>query len=210
MRHNKLFVPTPGTTRRFLLAQWRRGTVFGWEMPMNLRVRFGPNLVGLFVLVMVYHFSATYSWGEDKDENRASLTGLPGIGVQVILTDAAEKAGYSEVRLRTDVELRLRESRIRVLTRQEVLSTQGYPDLVVRLDAGEEGGVMVFSIDVSVVQAVTLVRNRTISLLEAQTWSSGAYGTVGRIKFAETIRSSVRTQVERFINAFLGVNPSGR
>ena len=107
-------------------------------------------------------------------KNRASLAGLPGVSVQVILTDAAEKAGYSEVRLRTDVELRLRESRIQVLTGQEVLSTEGYPDLVVRLDALEDGVAMVYSIDVSIVQAVTLLRNRNIGLLEAQTLASGA------------------------------------
>ena len=35
---------------------------------MNVRLGFGPNLMRLFILVMLCHFSATYSRGQDKDE----------------------------------------------------------------------------------------------------------------------------------------------
>lgn len=145
---------------------------------------------------------------QDDLENRASLRGLRGIGVQVAVSDAASKAGYTEARLRTEVELRLRESGIRVLNRDEVLMAPGYPDLRVTVDALEDGGTLIYVVTAEVLQAAALTRDRSVVLTEAGTWSTSSFGVVGRSNFAEGMRSSVRVRVERFVNAYLAANSS--
>lgn len=145
--------------------------------------------------------------GQDNPSTRASLEGLPGVGVKVHVSDAAQEAGYTESRLRTDAELRLRESGIRVLSRDEVIATDGYPDLRITLNAFDQDGLMVYSVDVELLQSVALRRQPSITLVEGVTWSVGSYGTVGQNRFREGMPSTIRSQVEYFINAFHSVNP---
>jgi|SoiMethySBSTD1v2_1073268.scaffolds.fasta_scaffold3308556_1 hypothetical protein len=72
------------------------------------------------VLVALLGLLVPPSWADDSQSARNSLRGL--LGVEVIVEDLkpeVERAELSRTQLQTDVELRLRQSGIRVLTEEE-------------------------------------------------------------------------------------------
>ena len=147
--------------------------------------------------------------GQGDDEiTRKTLAGLTGIYVSVEhISDEAQRDGLDTTQIRTDVELKLRQAGIAVLTQQEWLSTAAAPYLYVNVQAIKNpANVYAFSADVELRQRVTLVGNPSMSLL-ATTWSAtGMIGTVGSQKVA-LVREDVRDLTDRFINAYLAANP---
>jgi len=172
---------------------------------LRFRALTGTALRLVFVLCLLRLAIPGGLAGQDAASPHAPLAGIPGVGVIVQISDAAVEAGYSEILLRTDVELRLRESGIRVFSEDE-LSALGVAPLVVSLNAFDFNGLMVYSLNVQLVQFVALVRNPAITL-PGSTWETAAYGIVGLDVFSERMSSIVRSNVETFINAFLSVNP---
>lgn len=144
----------------------------------------------------------------DTEYDRATLAGLSGVHVLVENTTVERKEEWlSRATLQTDVELRLRQNGIRVLTREAQLTTPGSPFLYVRAVSMPDGfGGFVVCIELILSQGVVLERNPSIAST-ADTWS--ATSVMGRIgpnsKFK--VRETVRDQVDQFVNAYLAANP---
>ncbi len=144
----------------------------------------------------------------DNEYTRETLAGLTGVYVSVEnIPDEAQRDGLDTTRIRTDVELRLRQASITVLTQQEWLSTAFAPYLYVDVQAiKNRANVYAFSANVELRQRVTLVRNPAMSILPT-TWSAtGIIGTVGSQKLG-SVRDDVRDLADQFINAYLAANP---
>jgi hypothetical protein len=149
----------------------------------------------------------------DNEDSRRTLAGLRG--VYVVVSDMKEDArqkGLWEAQLRTDVELKLRQAGINVLTKEEVRRTPGLPHLDVttstlQLQESALSGLYAFAINVELVQAVCLGRSPSVLTL-GRTWNAtGVFGTVGSDNLGEYVRKDVRDVTDQFINAYLAANP---
>ncbi len=144
----------------------------------------------------------------DNEGTRATLAGLTGVYVLVEhIPDEAQRDGLDTTQIRTDVELKLRQAGITVLTQQEWLSTAAAPYLYVNVQAiKNSAGIYAFTVDVELRQRVTLIQNPSMRVL-APTWSAtGIIGTVGSQKIG-SVREDVRDLTDQFINAYLAANP---
>ena len=144
----------------------------------------------------------------DDETSRATLAGLTGVYVLVEqISDEAQRDGLDTTQIRTDVELKLRQAGITVLTRQEWLSTAAAPYLYVNVQVLKNPAKFyVFSANVELGQRATLVHDPSMSVL-ATTWSAtGTIGTVGSQKVG-SVREDVRDLTDQFINAYLAANP---
>ena len=144
----------------------------------------------------------------DNESTRKTLAGLTGLYVSVQrIPDEMQRDGLDTTQILTDVELKLRQAGITVLTRQEWLSTAAAPYLYVNVQAIKNPAKFyVFSTNVELGQRATLVHDPSMSVL-ATTWSAtGMIGTVGSQKLG-SLREHVRDQTDQFINAYLAANP---
>lgn len=141
----------------------------------------------------------------DDNDARQSLRGLQGVGVLIEkLNPEVEQGGLSKESIQGDVELKLRLAGIRVLSREDVVKARG-PILYVNMNVitGQSvGRILPFSISVALTQRVSLERDPAISL-RVTTWSADATGT----QDVSTMRNTVKGFADRFINAYLSVNP---
>ena len=146
----------------------------------------------------------------DNKFARMSLRGL--IGVEVVvdeLTPEAEADGLGTTAIQTDVELKLRQSGIKVLTREQGLAAPGMPVLYIRVATyrSSEAPVYAVFVEVELEQAVRLEREPSVRVRVVRTWNArGFLGTVGRQRLP-TVRDNVKDQVDQFVNAWLSVNP---
>lgn len=145
----------------------------------------------------------------DTKSERATLAGLTGVEVVVEDMDPdAEREGLAKTTLRTDVELKLRQAGIRILTVTERLAAPGMPYLYLRVATLRDeavGGLYAINIALEVNQEVRLTRNPTTTAY-APTWGAGAVGLYSARKLP-TARDVVRDFADQFINAYLAANP---
>ncbi len=154
-------------------------------------------------------FVASPLFALNSEMNRASLQGLEG--VKVLVEDPApevEQAGLAKDRLQKGIEEKLRGAGIKVLTQAEATQTPGEPYLYINVNLTfpkGEGEMCSYSIDISLIQNVTLARNPKQATY-AVTWSTGGVGLIGRKSLGE-LQESVQDLVDIFVKAFTGVNP---
>jgi len=168
----------------------------------------------LWIVVTVLAICISVLWATNKYDPRDALKGLQGVRVLVeILEPEVEKSGLTTQQLQTDVELRLRQNGIRVLSEQEQLSTPGMPYLYVNVNIMIRKDIplvqlAVYVISVKLKQNVFLARDTT-KLCIASTWDSKGsnVGSVGLDKIETTIRKNIKDNVDEFINDYLAVNP---
>src|SRR5207247_11290528 len=128
------------------------------------------------------------------------------------MKEDARLKGLWETQLRTDVELKLRQAGIRVLTKEEVSRIPGLPVLYVnvrtlQLQAPSLSGLCAFAVNVEIVQTICLGRSPSV-LAVGRTWNAtGAFGTVGEDNLGEHVRKDLRDVTDQFINAYLAANP---
>ncbi len=143
---------------------------------------------------------------QDAEITRATLVGLNGVAVNVGVDPDAERVGLRQSTFRTDVEVKLRQAGIRVLTNTEVSDTPGAPVLQLNVHTLEsKSGFYPFHIELKLWQVARLVRDPSI-VSAAITWNVSGGGIAGseRLSF---IRDVVRDKVDQFINAYLAANP---
>jgi hypothetical protein len=63
-----------------------------------------------------------------------------------------------------------------------------------------------YSLDVEVIQAAALTRDPSITVLLATTWSVSAFGYTSKPN-VRNLREDIKDEVDKFINAYLAVNP---
>ena len=149
------------------------------------------------------------AFGGDSELDRRTLRGLQGVAVMVeTIAAEAERDGLPKRQVQTDVELRLRQSGIHVLSLAEGLTTPGRPYLYIHVAAAKRDGMRFYAYDVSVRlnQDVWLDRDLDIKGLGITTWDVGAVGSIGDAMIRD-LRESVLDKVDQFINAYLAVNP---
>jgi hypothetical protein len=156
-------------------------------------------------LVVIALAIADVARASDSEFTRPTIAALPGVRVLVeSFGRAQEDAGFDRQQFQTDVEVKLRLTGIKVLTKEEAFEAKGSPCLYVTISPlhRQLGSVDAYSIRVEVLQNVTLDRIPQISGQRASTWSTGS---VGRGNLSD-IREAVRDHTDRFINAWLAVN----
>ena len=145
----------------------------------------------------------------NSEINRATLKGLRGVRVLVEdLAPEVEREGLVKDQLQKSVEERLRSSGIRVLTQEEAVKAPGEPYLYVNVNisfAKGEEGICSYSIDVALIQNVTLVRIPKQASY-AVTWSTGGVGLIGNKSLSE-LKGTIEEIVDIFVKSFLSVNP---
>jgi hypothetical protein len=134
--------------------------------------------------------------GSDDQDARQTLVGITTVAVFIQdLPEAAAKLGLTKDAIQTDVELKLRLAGMRIDP-----TTREYLDVEVNVvDSGRAA-----SIDVELYQPVTLVREPSILLAGAPTWSTGS---LRMNSSAQGIRDSIKDKADAFLNAWLSVNP---
>ena len=139
------------------------------------------------------------------DEDRESLAGLEG--VYVVVEDVNESYGITRQQLLTDVELRLRQNGIKVLSEEEWFRTKGGQHLYlnVLLERFDELGVYIVSISLKLKQKVVLVREPSKSVF-ATTWHVWNLNVFGSDKL-QHLREEAKDHVDSFCNDYLAANP---
>ena len=145
----------------------------------------------------------------DTPNERVTLAGLTGVHVVVNeLSDEAEREGLSRSSLQAELESRLRQAGLRVLTVTEALTSVGRPTLEVRVSvmtSGEAPQLYVYSVDLALRQHIRLTRDRTIESY-AVTWSENREVGVVRATRLSAVRDALRAKVNQFITAWQTVN----
>jgi hypothetical protein len=141
-----------------------------------------------------------------------TLAGLKGVYVYVeAIKDEVRRDGLEEGQIRTDVELRLRQAGVTVLTKQQSFDSAGSPILDVDVHAAKataEGvaSFYAYHVHIQLSQEVRLVRKPSLRVLAA-TWTGGStVGVIGADKL-RSVRDVLRDQMDKFINAYLAANP---
>lgn len=143
-----------------------------------------------------------------REQNREILAGLQGVHVLVEdFRPEEEKYGFNKQQYKTDVELRLRQYGVKVLSKKEQLQVSGHPCLYINVNPliDEKVGDAAVSILVKLNEVVLLERNPSISTV-ATTWEKGMILLLG-LKKLDSVRDSVRNLVDMFINDYLAANP---
>ncbi|MGA2267560.1 MAG: hypothetical protein ABSH44_03720 [Bryobacteraceae bacterium] len=150
--------------------------------------------------------AASVATAVDNEFTRKSLKGLKGVNVLVEPLEAeVEQGGLTKTSIQTDVELRLRQAGITVLTDAENLAAPGSPYLYIVV-LTFRGPQYNYSIGVELCQSVRLERDPSIQIFGATTWSVAGIGGVSRNN-PRAIRDDIKDYVDMFINAYLSVNP---
>ena len=164
--------------------------------------------VWIAVLALVVGI-VTPALARERYGERESLAGLGG--VYVLVEDMApdvERNGLTRSTLQTDVEVKLRQAGIRVLTEAERAVAPGSPFLYLRVATMKSDGVGLYAVDIDLElnQEVRLTRNPAITSL-ARTWSAGGWvGIIGSRNLSR-VRDTVRDAVDQFLNDYLAANP---
>jgi len=177
-------------------------------------------ILAIMTAVLLLNSSVFDLMADDDVKARETLKGLKGVYVWVNFStsdsEALEKTGLSEEIIRTDVELKLRLAGINVVSKEEIYSVPGMPQLAVQIAEyvtstlpSTQDRQIAFNICVELLQAIYLARNPTITTV-TRTWSSGSIGMGYTNKNIVTqIRNCIKDHVDSFINAYLSVNPKG-
>jgi hypothetical protein len=176
-------------------------------------------MIRAFMLIVALQFYSVVMAQGDNNDSRRSLKGLTGVFVIVESSKKPEleRGGVSENLIQTDVELRLRVSGIKVFTEDEAIDAPGLPTLQITIsvsgfaklpDVGTSKGeeLCAYSVSTSLFQTVTLKRDPNTEPIHAATWrvSTTAAALASNLS---RIRDSVKDLVDKFINAYLSVNP---
>lgn len=145
----------------------------------------------------------------DTPNERVTLSGLTGVHVVVNEMSAeAAREGLTRSSLQAELEDRLRQAGLRVLTATEALASVGRPTLELRvnlLPSGEAPQLYVYSVDLALRQHIRLTRDRTVESY-AITWSETRQVGVVGAGHLSVVRDAVRAKVKEFITAWQTVN----
>jgi hypothetical protein len=160
------------------------------------------RLATICLTVLLIGISSPPIQAQDTERRRATLKGISALSVLVEdLPNGAKVLGLTRESIQTDVELKLRLAGIRVVTDQEDLSLPGMPSLSVVVNLTESAKSA--SIDIELHQNAFLERNGQL-VVDVTTWGTGG---LAANPTAQDIRNYIKDHVDKFLNAWLSVNP---
>jgi hypothetical protein len=161
------------------------------------------------IVLLLLLCSISTALAVDNEDSRASLKGLPGVSVLVEeLKPEVEQAGLRAAEIQTDVELRLRLAGIPVLSQAQMFLTPGQPFLYISVIVATRTTTDLWpvSVELQLRQNVQLERSPATKV-EASTWDYTFASSVGRLNLRSIRDGSIKDEVDKFINAYLAVNP---
>ncbi|MGA2517980.1 MAG: hypothetical protein ABSG44_15695 [Thermodesulfobacteriota bacterium] len=167
-------------------------------------------LIILIVVLLSFLISTpvVIAIGDDK-YSRPSLKGLKKLSVVVqvekSISEDFRKAGLTEDRIRTGVELKLQEAKIDVVYVQDLSSDT--PILHVEIDGSKKTDkTFSFLIEVELWQKSFLKRDPKVEVI-AGTWSTGVFGSASASNVATDMMRLINGMMDAFTKAYLAVNP---
>ena len=139
-------------------------------------------------------------------EPKDTLRGLKGVMVFIedIDTDV-ENHGLTKGLLKKEVESRLRQADILVLTRDEAFNMPGKPYLYLNLTTHNTGiGLYSYSIRIEFNQDVCIIREPSVKTT-ATTWNADVVGIVGAANLP-AVTEDVIVLTDKFIRGYLAAN----
>ena len=135
----------------------------------------------------------------------ATLRGLSGVMVRVDINDILTKDGLTKSRIKSDVELKLQEAGIKILSDKEWRNAEGHPQLYVQVTASkvqDNWKFYTFAVNIQLLQDVYIIRKNQTELHQASTWLNmlSGHGYFG------DIRLRIKELVESFSTDFLSAN----
>jgi hypothetical protein len=151
---------------------------------------------------------ANLGWCDDGPFSRATLKGITAVSVVIRNLGPKLPGGLAREQLQAEVESKLRIAGITVLTFDQ---PGPYLGVEVTIDASNDiAGAQTFyfyDMNIELHQSVLLDRNNAIRA-DAPTWSLGAIGvSADGPRATRAIRDFIRDAVDRFLDAYLSVNP---
>ncbi len=147
----------------------------------------------------------------EDERQRQTLAGLRGVSIVVEdVNPDAEKDGLTAETLHADMQQKLRQAGVAVLTEDQAARAPGAPHLYLKLSAMKHGGgFYAYHIQLGVRQNVILLR-ASRGIVFVTTWS--ATEVLGTVAWANlpSIRDDVKARVDQFIKAYFAVNPALR
>ncbi len=142
-------------------------------------------------------------------EKQWSLAEIEAVSVFVQgLTEETKNAGLRGERIRTELEKRLKELGIRVVSQEEGVRLAGSPVIYVNVSAFKRERVAdyVYHVEVGLLQQVTLVRDRQIRIMSI-TWKKGRLGYCPSRTFVKSVRETVGYLMDGFSEDYKAANP---
>src|SRR5690349_10590938 len=141
-------------------------------------------------------------------DKRDTLRGLSDISVLVeYLPDDVEREGLNREHLQRDIEVRLRQAGLHVLTLSDIAKSPGAPYLYVAVYpiTGSLVNLNAYGSGLTLKQLVQLSRNPTTEFF-ATTWEGPALSSLLSAPTVLDIRRNISDAVERFIVDYLAMN----
>lgn len=145
----------------------------------------------------------------DSEVTRRTLNGLPGFYVvfeelQSNIKKHADAKSMTREHLLKEVETRLQNARIRVLSQAQWLNTQGRPVLYANVNTHLEDAHIAYNILIEARQIVFTDSKRRVKTL-AGTWGIIMTGITKTDKL-DVIRQDLLTLVDKFVEAYWAAN----
>ena len=146
---------------------------------------------------------------KNTDSELESLRGLQGVEVVIEgVPPEVQKDGLLESEIQAAVERILKSSGIPLRTRSERLMMPSAPYLYVRATTiKNRRRFYVYSVEISLIQKVSLVHRPGNVTVSAVTWEKTMTGSVPKAKISQVISLSIEPPVQTFANDFLRANP---
>ena len=176
-------------------------------------------VVFIFVIAAMISMSGAPAFGAmtaDDEDSRATLQGLKGMSVSVIIEnhiEELEKLGLLKEVIQRDVEDTIKSAGIPVVSEQEDAGIPGMPQLIVSLGmfiSSSQVKVIAYTIQVELRQQIYLARDSKIKT-KAGTWKIGGIGLdLLNEGMVTRMRSHIDDNLERFVRAYQSANPKGK
>jgi hypothetical protein len=164
-------------------------------------------IVKVVFLSFLISASVVFAIGDDR-YSRPSLKGLKKLSVVVQIekrvSEDFKRVGLTEDRIRTGVELKLREAKIDVVYIENLPSD--IPILHVEVNGSTKNDkTFSFLIQVELWQKSFLKRDPKVEVIAA-TWSTGVFGSGLASNIANDIMGLMNSMTDTFVKAYLSVN----
>jgi hypothetical protein len=160
----------------------------------------------VLLLSFLISTSVVFAIGDDH-YSRTSLRGLKKLSVIVQIEEPISedfrKAGLTEDRIRTGIELKLQEAKIDVVYGDLSSDT---PILHMEVEgSNKDGKTYSFLMEVELWQKTLLKRDPKAEVI-AGTWSTGVFGVGSVQNIANDIPGLINSMMDTFVKAYLSVN----